>query len=94
MTEKAQKIWETYINGYSELLCTPVENFDNSLDEGIKKIIASVLRAAVQSVYPDELEQSLTTFIAWKRELLEIADELETLGKLSQGYRRKDLDAV
>ena len=41
---------------------------------------AAVLRAAVECVYPDELEQSsLTTFISWKRELLAIADELEAL---------------
>ena len=33
MTTRAQKVWDTYLNGYSELLCTPVENFDSSLDE-------------------------------------------------------------
>jgi hypothetical protein len=31
--ERAQKIWNTYVNGYSKLLCTPVEQFDDSLDE-------------------------------------------------------------
>ena len=25
--ERAQKIWNTYVNGYSKLLCTPVEQF-------------------------------------------------------------------
>jgi hypothetical protein len=41
---------------------------------------AAVLRAAVECVYPDALEQSTgTTFISWKRELLELANELEDL---------------
>jgi hypothetical protein len=41
---------------------------------------AAVLRAAIECVYPDALEQSTgTTFISWKKELLAIANELEAL---------------
>jgi hypothetical protein len=41
---------------------------------------AAVIRAAVECVYPDALEQSTgTIFISWKKELLEIANELEAL---------------
>ena len=32
MTERAQKIWDAYINGYSEALMTPVEIFSTYLD--------------------------------------------------------------
>ena len=70
MTKRAQKIWDTYINGYSELLCTPVENFDNSLDDGIKKILASVLRETI-----NQLQQSPGVIMC--PDVLELCEELE-----------------
>ena len=70
MKKQAQKIWDTYVNGYSELLCTPVEQFDDSLDEGIKKILASVLRQAI-----NELQKSPGVIMC--SDLLELCEELE-----------------
>jgi hypothetical protein len=72
MTKRAQKIWDTYINGYSELLCTPVENFDNSLDEGIKKILASVLRETINVL-------QVSPGIIRCPDVLELCDELKNL---------------
>ena len=74
MTTRAQKIWDTYTNGYSELLCTPVEDFDSSLDEGIKKILASVIREISDRFATDWGELQHPCDI-----LNEIADELENL---------------
>jgi hypothetical protein len=45
--EVAQKIWDTYCEGYSEALMTPVESFSTYLDKDSRKIIASVLREVV-----------------------------------------------
>ena len=70
MTDRAQKIWDTYINGYSEALMTPVENFSTYLDEDSRKIIASVLREVVE-----ELKYIGIT----EKNILELADELEAL---------------
>jgi len=70
MTERAQKIWDTYINGYSEALMTPVEDFSTYLDEDSRKIIASVLRKVVE-----ELKYIGIT----EKNILELADELEAL---------------
>jgi DNA-binding transcriptional regulator YhcF (GntR family) len=70
VTERAQKIWDTYIEGYSEALMTPVENFSTYLDEDSRKIIASVLREVVE-----ELKYIGIT----EKNILELADELEAL---------------
>ena len=70
MTERAQKIWNTYIEGYSEALMTPVENFATYLDKDSRKIIASVLREVVE-----ELKYIGIT----EKNILELADEVEAL---------------
>ena len=70
MTTRAQKIWDTYINGYSEALMTPVEDFATYLDEDSRKIIASVLRKVVE-----ELKYVGIT----EKNILELANELEAL---------------
>ena len=73
--ERAQKIWDTYINGYSKLLCTPVEQFDDSLDEGIKKIISSVLKQVI-----NELQKGTTLgAVIMCADVLELCEELEAL---------------
>lgn len=48
LSPQAEAIWNTYIEGYSEALCTPVEQFDTSMDCYSRKIIASVLREVVK----------------------------------------------
>ena len=70
MTERAQKIWNTYIEGYSEALMTPVESFSTYLDKDSRKIIASVLREVVE-----ELKYIGIT----EKNILELADEVEAL---------------
>ena len=70
MTKRAQKIWNTYINGYSKALMTPVEDFSTYLDEDSRKIIASVLREVVE-----ELKYIGIT----EKNILELADEVEAL---------------
>ena len=75
MTERAQKIWDTYVNGYSKLLCTPVEQFDDSLDEGIKKIISSDLKQSV-----NELQKGTTVgAVIMCADVLELCEEIEKL---------------
>jgi hypothetical protein len=72
MTERAQKIWDTYINGYSEALMTPVEDFATYLDEDSRKIIASVLRETI-----NQLQQSPGVIMC--ADVLELCEELEAL---------------
>ena len=48
--EVAQKIWDTYCEGYSEALMTPVESFSTYLDKDSRKIIASVLREVINQL--------------------------------------------
>jgi hypothetical protein len=76
MTERAQKIWDTYINGYSEALMTPVESFDTSLDKDSRKIIASVLREVI-----NQLQQSSATHPAFIScpDIIELCEELKKL---------------
>ena len=68
--EVAQKIWDTYCEGYSEALMTPVESFSTYLDKDSKKIIASVLREVV-----NQLQQSPGVVMCY--DILELCDELE-----------------
>jgi len=75
MTERAQKIWNTYIEGYSEALMTPVENFATYLDKDSRKILASVIRAIVSDY--ETWEDG--TYMVKSKDILEIADELEAL---------------
>jgi hypothetical protein len=75
MTERAQKIWDTYINGYSEALMTPVEDFATYLDKDSRKIIASVLRETI-----NQLQQGTTVgAVIMCADVLELCDELEKL---------------
>jgi hypothetical protein len=72
MTERSQKIWDTYINGYSEALMTPVENFATYLDKDSRKIIASVLREVI-----NQLQQSPGVIMC--ADVLELCEEIEKL---------------
>jgi hypothetical protein len=75
MKEQAQKIWDTYINGYSEALMTPVENFATYLDKDSKKIIASVLRQTI-----NELQKGTAVgAVIMCADVLELCNELEAL---------------
>jgi len=75
MTERAQKIWDTYINGYSEALMTPVENFSTYLDNDSRKIIASVLRETI-----NQLQKGTTIgAVIMCEDVLELCEELEKL---------------
>ena len=75
MKEQAQKIWDTYINGYSEALMTPVENFATYLDKDSKKIIASVLRQTI-----NELQKGTAVgVVIMCEDVLELCNELEKL---------------
>ena len=48
--EVAQAIWNTYVDGYSKALMTPVEQFSTYLDSDSKKIIADILREVVEQL--------------------------------------------
>ena len=75
MKEQAQKIWDTYINGYSEALMTPVENFATYLDKDSKKIIANVLRQTI-----NELQKGTAVgAVIMCADVLELCEELEAL---------------
>jgi hypothetical protein len=78
MKTKAQKIWNTYIEGYSEALCTPVEQFDTSINCYSRKIVAAVIRdisSELQYYNTGEGEDMIIDAQA----LYELADELEEL---------------
>lgn len=62
LSPQAQEIWNTYIEGYSEALCTPVEQFDTSMDCYSRKIIATTLRSLVDTVVPHEDEAPRAVF--------------------------------
>jgi hypothetical protein len=81
MTDRAQKIWDTYINGYSEALMTPVENFSTYLDKDSRKIIASVIRAIVNEhqYYQCCKDEGVEDMVVDARVLYDLADELEAL---------------
>ena len=73
--ERAQKIWDTYINGYSKALMTPVENFSTDLDKDSRKIIASVLRETI-----NQLQKGTTVgAVIMCSDVLELCEELEAL---------------
>jgi hypothetical protein len=76
ITKVSEKVWNTYINGYSEVLMTPVELFDKSFDPKSKKILANVLRElANQLQYNPNLPEDDMIINAW--DVYEIANELE-----------------
>lgn len=72
MTERAQKIWDTYREGYSEALMTPMESFDTYLDKDSRKIIASVLREVINVL-------QVSPGIIRCPDLLELIEEIEKL---------------
>ena len=75
MKEQAQKIWDTYINGYSEALMTPVEDFATYLDKDCRKIIADVLRQTI-----NELQKGTAVgVVIMCEDVLELCNELEKL---------------
>ena len=79
LSPQAQAIWDTYIGGYSKALMTPVEQFDTSMDDDIKKILSAVLRCLI-----DECSEVRGTGRVDKKSqvvsvktLMELATELE-----------------
>ena len=79
--EVAQKIWDTYCEGYSEALMTPVESFSTYLDKDSRKIIASVLREVVVQLqyYQCCEDEGVVDMVLDARAILDVADELEVL---------------
>jgi len=77
MKTKAQKIWDTYREGYAEALCTPVENFDTYLDSDSRKIIADVIREVVNQLQFQSFHHTEDCYQLDASEILMIADELE-----------------
>ena len=79
--EVAQKIWDTYCEGYSEALMTPVESFSTYLDKDSRKIIASVLREVVNQLqyYQCCEDEGVVDMVLDARAVLDIAEELEAL---------------
>ena len=76
--EVAQKIWDTYCEGYSEALMTPVESFSTYLDKDSRKIIASVLREVVNQLQLVAFGQHAPGVVMCY-DILELCDELELL---------------
>jgi hypothetical protein len=72
MKTKAQKIWDTYCEGYSEALMTPVERFDTYLDKDSRKIIASVLREVINQL-------QVSPGIIKCPDIIELCEELKKL---------------
>jgi hypothetical protein len=72
MTERAQKIWDTYREGYSEALMTPMESFDTYLDKDSRKIIASVLREVINVL-------QVSPGVISCADMLELCEEIEKL---------------
>jgi hypothetical protein len=72
MKTKAQKIWDTYIEGYSKALMTPVERFDTSLDKDSRKIIASVLCEVINQL-------QVSPGIIKCPDIIELCEELKKL---------------
>ena len=79
--EVAQKIWDTYCEGYSEALMTPVESFSTYLDKDSRKIIASVLREVVNQLqyYQCCEDEGVVDMVLDARAILDVADELGVL---------------
>ena len=77
--EVAQKIWNTYICGYSELLMTPIEQFDTSMDDDIKKILAGVLREVVNQLKYQSYHHTEEYYQLDADDILRVADEMEQI---------------
>lgn len=76
--EVAEAIWNTYINGYSEALMTPVEQFDTSITSYSRKIVADVLREVVNQLQYHNFGEG-EDMIVDARALYDLATELENL---------------
>ena len=77
--EVAQKIWDTYCEGYSEALMTPVESFSTYLDKDSRKIIASVLREVVSQLQYQSFHHTEAFMQLDADDILELCAELEKL---------------
>jgi hypothetical protein len=79
--EVAQAIWNTYVDGYSKALMTPVEQFDTYLDPYSKRIIADILRELVAELqyYQFCREEGVEDMVLDDRAILDVCDELENL---------------
>jgi DNA-directed RNA polymerase subunit F len=77
--EVAQKIWDTYCEGYSEALMTPVESFSTYLDKDSRKIIASVLREVVIQLQYQSFHHTEAFMQLDADDILELIEELEKL---------------
>jgi DNA-directed RNA polymerase subunit F len=77
--EVAQKIWDTYCEGYSEALMTPVESFSTYLDKDSRKIIASVLREVVSQLQYQSFHHTEAFMQLDADDILELCEELEKL---------------
>jgi hypothetical protein len=78
MKTKAQKIWDTYREGYAEALCTPVENFDTYLDSDSRKIVADVIREVVNQLQYYNPGEGVDMIVD-AQALYELSDEMEAL---------------
>ena len=80
-TERAQKIWNTYIEGYAEALMTPVEDFSTYLDDDSRKIIASVLREVINQLQYDNSDWDAPDehMVIDVKDILKLTEELEAL---------------
>ena len=76
--EVAQAIWDTYIDGYSKALMTPVEQFDTSLNSDSRKIVADVLREVANQLQYQNFGEGVDMIVD-AHSLYEVADELEVL---------------
>lgn len=76
--EVAQAIWNTYVEGYSKALMTPVEQFDTYLDPYSKKIIADILREVANQLQYHNFGEGVDMIVD-AHSLYEVADELEAL---------------
>jgi hypothetical protein len=82
MTDKkevAQAIWNTYVDGYSKALMTPVEQFDTYLDPYSKRIIADILREVVEQLQYYQFKEDVEDLVLDARAILDVCDELENL---------------
>ena len=77
--EVSQKIWNTYIGGYSELLMTPLELFDTSMDNDIKKILARVLREVVNQLKYQSHHHTEEYYQLDASDILDLCKELEQI---------------
>ena len=81
MTDKkevAQAIWNTYVDGYSKALMTPVEQFDTSITSDSRTIVADVLREVANQLQYQNFGEGVDMIVD-AHSLYEVADELENL---------------